>query len=89
MKKIIHFKMPTNENGHCLINNRTIGEFNKYLKKVLPKYYFPIFTPFEVSIKNNKIVFDTTSLQGKVPSESIKYIRNKIEKEGHLVEIIK
>ena len=89
MKKIIHFKIPTNDSGHCLIDNRTLGEFNKYLKKVLPKYYFPIFTPFEVSIKNNKIAFDTTSLQGKISKENIEYIRNKIEKQGYLVEIIK
>lgn len=90
MKKIIHFQIPLNEDGCCQISRDQIDNFFECLKKILPKYYEVLITPFKINVIGGKNVqFDTSVLKNKISDTDLKNLTDVIEKEGFIVTIVK
>ncbi|WP_287822828.1 hypothetical protein [Clostridium sp.] len=93
MKKIIHFKLPVDNHGEIKVTCQIANNFYKSIKRVLPKYYLPIITPFDVKIQGKIVKFDIQTFdkynKDIETDKIIKHIKDTIKKEGFEVEIIK
>ena len=88
-KKIIHFQMPLREDGQPVMAMVEATNYINYLKKVLPKYYLVLCSPFKVNVDGDTVKFDIKGLEDKMPPKLITVIKGMVEKEGFIVEIIK
>jgi hypothetical protein len=91
MKKIIHFQIPVDEKGEIAVSARSAEQFVKYLHKKLPKYYKIICTPFEMESTGNVLRFNSANIKNS--DLWIKHfdekIKDTLEKDGYLVQLIK
>jgi hypothetical protein len=90
MKKILHFQVPVDEEGIPTIPAQDVGIFNEYITKTLLRYYKVIFTPFKITTNNTKVIFDTNRCNNTILIKQFdKYIKDTLEREGYIVELIK
>lgn len=91
MKKIIHFQIPTDDDGNIKVTYEEVGNAYKMIIKALPRYYKVIFSPYKMTTSgNNKLIFDRDGFHdARLEEKFDELIKDGLEKDGYIVELIK
>ena len=90
-KKILHFQIPINNNDkYPLVRLYEVNLILTQAKRMLPRYYKIIASPFDISINKKVVIINKNNAKNLLNNEKwLNFIINKVEAEGYTVKLIK
>lgn len=90
-KKILHFQIPINNNDkYPLVRLDGVNLILTQAKRILPRYYRVIASPFDITIDKKIITIDASNAKNLYDNEKwLSFITNIVETEGYTVKLIK